>query len=1090
MSRRDIAVILERLSLDHRTSLSEKACAYLQAVESNSSIKNHPSHAAICVNIAADQLSIEVSRSALIRTSGAASEATYTSSLQNLTRILTGNPLKNTDSLNLDDVINTNSRHAQIQQLITAPTLVYLRQLAVLYGSIELVDLVLECLERFSNTWVLSLPPAQRIHVRFSDAKWIGAGFWLCAMARHMTLGKDEVQDEAAGKVVAVKKSAKRIGGRGSKALKDRILTTLEHKIRMTELDNTIRLIEDHSHEYLTSLKKTKKGQSSAISALVSTSTSRKRKTSDSSNSSSATNIVIPVRGKGEGWKPTTQGAGGEEAKAGTSSRSSDTYRRLGTKRQISNVSQMSVNSDIDEPEHEVSTPPIAGSPKSAKPPSKRSKLESQGSSLSSADIMGTSKGAVRKGLKETTAASQESSRLLNLRRNTGGVYSMIPRGDMETTMSQPGPSKETPASTFLIQGKTHLMLWSLAEEYIEQARSLCFIAATQPNSQPGWRKRHRDLIFCAIKCLVACVSTDSLPMTQLDKAKSGLRLAQILFEETESLERCEEEVNKAIQGSSALDIQLRLYELQIQIQIEMKKFRLAKNTIRIASTLATKQGFYWWTYQFYLLKARMHFLTNDLPGSLTTLNQGAMLADQRGDFDLKMAFWIVAGQYSLMLSNWDQAMAYLQKLAPHMGLDESMNLQSSSAPSSAKDSPQSLSPITLNSPGLQTGKVCQSKQLRVFFLILYISCMLRSGSTAKSLSALATLHSALDETRPKDTEELQGVFRIPVKPQQDQHYHHHLQHNQGNELPQNSPKADMTQTMKSQQFLVEGIKVVDRELSVNDFASSTLYVRRNQRWYSLLMMSMLLHLSDVLLLKFDLVSAEETILKATYWSKVCGMWEVFKWRISLTIGMTMQLGGQLEEALNWYGICQSHSEERHRDPEGYEAKTLAIINTALIYCGESFQDFPKAKELQLEARARHASGMSVNILCALHILDSRTKEGLMPARQHLQEALKLSTALVNSQLRSLTLLLLGNVYLQTHDEQAEKMLMAGHMYAVKTSNQIIAAATGACLKDLYLATSQGIKASQQTNQNIPILEQVDKVFHTSPFGSLLPEIE
>jgi hypothetical protein len=55
MSRRDISVILERLTLDHRTSLAEKACAYLQAVESNGAIRNNPSHAAICVDIAADQ---------------------------------------------------------------------------------------------------------------------------------------------------------------------------------------------------------------------------------------------------------------------------------------------------------------------------------------------------------------------------------------------------------------------------------------------------------------------------------------------------------------------------------------------------------------------------------------------------------------------------------------------------------------------------------------------------------------------------------------------------------------------------------------------------------------------------------------------------------------------------------------------------------------------------------------------------------------------------------------------------------------------------------------------------------------------------
>ncbi|KAK3825157.1 MAG: cohesin loading factor [Benniella sp.] len=679
------------------------------------------------------------------------------------------------------------------------------------------------------------------------------------------------------------------------------------------------------------------------------------------------------------------------------------------------------------------------------------------------------------------------------------------------TSLADAAMSQKT--QSFIAQGKTHLVLWGLAEEYIDQARSLCFVATTQPNAQVDWRKRHHDLIFCAIKCLVASISTASHAMTQLDKAKAGLRLAQILFEETENLQRAEEEINKAItivdaiQGSSALDIQLRLYELRIQIYIETKRFRLAKNALRIATTEAAKHELYWWRYQFCFLKARVHFLMSDIAGSLSALNQGATLADERGDFDLKLAFWIVAGQYSLMLSNWDQAMRYLQKLIPHMGLDEKLAL-SSGAPSSASSS-LSVSAKESGSSTSTTGhlQLCQSKQLRVFFLILYITCTLRSGSVAQSLAALSTLHAALDETRPKDAYELQGIFRIPLKARPNQG-----DHNRGSLYYETWPhisikwmsfsqvycltyllsgicnKADMTQPTKAEQFLVEGIKAVDREFSVNDYETSTIHVRRNQRWFSLLMMTMLLHLTDVFLIKYNLVAAEDTILKATYWSKVCGTWEAAKWRISLSIGMLMQLSGRLEEALEWYNICNCHSEENHRDPEGYEAKTLAIINMALIHCGDRLQDLEKVSKLQLEARARHATCPSTNVLCALHILDSRVKEGLIPVRQHLQEALRLSSALMNTQMRSLTLLLLGDSYMHPHDEQAEKMLMAGYVHAVKTSNQIVAAAAGSCLKELYLATSQGIKASQQAQKNTPILETIDQAFQTRLMGPLLHE--
>ena len=116
--------------------------------------------------------------------------------------------------------------------------------------------------------------------------------------------------------------------------------------------------------------------------------------------------------------------------------------------------------------------------------------------------------------------------------------------------MSHAAPNQTgmpSPEASFVSQGKTHLLLWAMAEEYLEQARSLCFIATVQSGSQPGWRARHQDLILCAIKCLIACISTESPSMTQLDKAKSRLRLAQVLFEETESLDRAEEEVSKAV---------------------------------------------------------------------------------------------------------------------------------------------------------------------------------------------------------------------------------------------------------------------------------------------------------------------------------------------------------------------------------------------------------------------------------------------------------------------------------------------------------------------------------------------------------------
>ncbi|KAF9319142.1 hypothetical protein BGZ91_005008 [Linnemannia elongata] len=451
MSRRDIAVILERLTLDHRTSLAEKACAYLQAVESNGAIRNNPSHAAICVDIAADQLSIEVSRQALILLSGAPSHVTYANALQTLTEFLTGSGNKeeqNTGAGSKSFVtrgIIDNTRHAHMRRLLSSSTASTLRQLAVQYGSMEMDDLVLECLEQFFDVWVRSLVPAQRVHVVYSHEKWMGAAFWLCAMARNMVAPKEAEHANkekpkgsattaagAAGSTVKTKK----IGGRQGKELKDMIMAAVGHKVQKKELETTIKLIEEKVPDYFVSLMKPSGGASA-----VKPTAPRKRKVSSNSDTSSGGGLEVITSGgadtlatqyNGNGSAPGGDSENKEQSRLSSSRRvrqqATDPYQRLGTKRTISNVSQISRSSDVEDDDGE--------SPRQAtRPASKRTKMDVQGGpELSSAGIMSTKKGASRKNLKEVTAASQTASQMLSQRRKTGGIYSMIPRIKYEDT--------------------------------------------------------------------------------------------------------------------------------------------------------------------------------------------------------------------------------------------------------------------------------------------------------------------------------------------------------------------------------------------------------------------------------------------------------------------------------------------------------------------------------------------------------------------------------------------------------------------------------------------------------------------------------
>ncbi|KAF9976729.1 hypothetical protein BGZ73_007954 [Actinomortierella ambigua] len=646
----------------------------------------------------------------------------------------------------------------------------------------------------------------------------------------------------------------------------------------------------------------------------------------------------------------------------------------------------------------------------------------------------------------------------------------------------------------------THVLLWAMAEEYIDEARDMAFVATAQPKTFTQWRARHQELVYMAIKILTAVQALNSPVMTQLDRAKTGLRLARILYEETENHDRAEAEVAQAIilvdsvQGSQALEVHLRLYELQIMIYIKKRQYRLAKNTLKLASSEAEKQGLVEWSYQFALSKAQVHFMMHESIECLVELNRWATFADARQDFDMKFAFWIVATHYSFMSSNWSQTLMYLNQLTPHMGLNIPSPVDTPVTSSAPMPTPPSASNISTTSA--LPVRECQSKQLRVYFLILYISTMIRIGDMTKATAALTALHAALDEARPQDTDELQGIFKVPIRGTA--------------EMPGSTlaipirwmsfsqvycltylisgicHKADLTQPSKAQEFLVEGIKVVDREFNVNDYAPATILIRRNQHWYALLMMNMLLQLLDVFLLKFELASAEDVLLRASYWANIGNMSDQFMWRITLATGMILQMRGRLAESLKWFDLCMQHNLDEVRDPDGFDSKTLAMCNMALIYCGEQFFNPGKVKQLVTMIKARYPTGLPANVQCALHILDSWISVGVMPARQHLQEALRLSNALQNTQMRSLTLLLLGHVYLQSHDDQAERMLSVGFSHAVKTGNKFIASASGSCLQELYLKTAQGIKASQQAELNKQVAEDVDKAFQSTMLAPLL----
>lgn len=72
---------------------------------------------------------------------------------------------------------------------------------------------------------------------------------------------------------------------------------------------------------------------------------------------------------------------------------------------------------------------------------------------------------------------------------------------------------------------------------------------------------------------------------------------------------------------------------------------------------------------------------------------------------------------------------------------------------------------------------------------------------------------------------------------------------------------------------------------------------------------------------------------------------------------------------MDWYNICLSHAESPYQDPEGYEAKTLALISVGFIFSGERYYNHQRVSYhtlvlVSVEKYLDYVQETEVNRLC------------------------------------------------------------------------------------------------------------------------------
>ncbi|ORX92255.1 hypothetical protein K493DRAFT_338900 [Basidiobolus meristosporus CBS 931.73] len=682
----------------------------------------------------------------------------------------------------------------------------------------------------------------------------------------------------------------------------------------------------------------------------------------------------------------------------------------------------------------------------------------------------------------------------------TGGYQQQEPqsgRGYYQDLTQSPGNIYSTPFRSSLTQiepqtpsqGNTqHKILWALAEHYLAHACQLASTLVAQPTQQK-WIEHQRD-IKSAVYCLEAVLrsgrGTNLFPggnspspmrfntpmrgsgpqaprtpttpsrVTVMPKieTKTRFRLSQILFQYTENVVEAEEHLQKAILLAQKLEgyseLKFQMIDLQCQILERTRNFKIAQNVLKNSIIEAGELNLPVWIYHFLLLRAKLYYIDHDFGRCLSTLSEALQFAERRQEPDMK--------QYHIV----NEGLSQVSGLFPQPGESSMMS---------------------------QGRPIVQNRNLHLCYYMILIIYTTHTGNIKTAMQYTTEMYSLLETPSMTELQDIQGFIKIPIRSStlvnnySQGHYETFSVMTAGwltkNQLYSLAylisgmcNKSDNT-NLKAKTFLTEGLKNIDLQFNTFIGCPNQPAAIEHKKWCAVVKGYMLLHLADALMLRSEFQEATKTLLELISWSYTCGFWEKIAALICSSWGMLCQYQGQSAEALEFY-------EAAARSTDNRELVALVRLNQALIHIGLSASNREMVNAMLDGIRTDCLEGRLDGLKAVFHAVEGLVTHEIVKAKQNLLETLKLTSTLYNTQLKAMTLSLLGTLFQHTQNDQSEKMLTTAYLLSRNSRNDMGCLVAGGLLRDLYHRQGLDQKTNKQHVLNQAHWQQVERQINPS----------
>ncbi|KAJ1913183.1 mau2 chromatid cohesion factor [Tieghemiomyces parasiticus] len=499
-------------------------------------------------------------------------------------------------------------------------------------------------------------------------------------------------------------------------------------------------------------------------------------------------------------------------------------------------------------------------------------------------------------------------------------VYQQPLSSQMYSSPPQPPPPPSVPADI-------HEHLWSLCHYYLACAR---YMSNVQHKFIPGTTSyKAEHYILSAIATAQGVVDTSggqsaaqgAPPLAPYAELRFRCLVADLLLKHTKNTSDAELHIQKASLLASQVDSSgsYKYYTLDLQVRfLELtNSVPAAEKTLMAAVKECFESRLVLHGYFFLLRLANLFAKSGNIRQTFNILMYGIKASEQLGNTSVRIYLLLVMTHHCLVLQSTTQSSKLIQDM--HKFFTE--NTPAGTPPVTA-----SMLPVPLH----------------VYYFILSTMNHLRNGDVKAALATLPRLHKLLEQWQPATPQEVMGAFHLPLNTTS---YATTL--TVGKSVPA-APRAGtavfgadvlhnanlslashlQVQWLSKGQlfclvyflsalchkpdaarptgkaFLLEALKCVQREIDDVGKQSSAHEAFESQRWYSRLKVHMLLHWTDVSLLRGDLDDAEMALLEAVKWAQQLDEWNRFKLHTALRWGMLCQQTGKASEALDYYEAC------------------------------------------------------------------------------------------------------------------------------------------------------------------------------------------